>query len=223
MEYIIILLEGIITFISPCMLPMLPIYLSYFAGQENEGKNTIKMLINVIAFVLGFTLIFTILGVFSATLGVFLKSNMKIINIVLGIIVILFGINFMGVINIPLLNKSKGIKIQKTKTTVISSFLFGVIFSITWTPCVGAFLGTALSIITVSSNILKGTTLILVYCLGLGIPFVISALLIDKLKNTFNSIKKHYKVINKTCGVFLCIIGILMITGLINKYFNLLA
>lgn len=222
MEYIIILLEGIITFISPCMLPMLPIYLSYFAGQENEEKNTIKMLINVIAFILGFTIIFTLLGIFSASLGVFLKSNMNIINIVLGIIVILFGINFMGVLNIPLLNKSNGIKIKKTKATVISSFLFGVVFSITWTPCVGAFLGTALSIITVSGNLLKGVTLILVYCLGLGIPFVISALLIDKLKNTFNSIKKHYPVINMICGVFLCIIGILMITGMIDKYFNLI-
>jgi len=221
MEYIIILLEGIITFISPCMLPMLPIYLSYFAGQENEEKNTIKMFINVIAFVLGFTIIFTLLGVFSASLGVFLKSNMNIINIVLGIIVIIFGINFIGVLNIPLLNTSKGIKIKKTKTTVISSFVFGVVFSITWTPCVGAFLGTALSIITVSSDIFKGVTLILVYCLGLGIPFVISALLIDKLKNTFNSIKKYYLVINKICGVFLCIIGILMITGMIDKYFNL--
>lgn len=222
MEYIIILLEGIITFISPCMLPMLPIYLSYFAGQKTDEKNTLKTIINVVSFVLGFTVIFVMLGIFSATLGMFLKNNMKIVNIILGIIVILFGINFMGIINIPIINKSKGIAARKFNVTAISSFLFGVMFSITWTPCVGVFLGTALSIIVVSGNVLKGVTLILAYCLGLGIPFIISAFLIDKLKNTFSIIKKNYKIINTICGIFLCIIGILMITGLINKYFNLI-
>lgn len=222
MEYIIILLEGVITFISPCMLPMLPIYLSYFAGQETDKNNTLKTIINTVAFVIGFTIVFTLLGVFSASLGIFLKANMNIVNIVLGIIVILFGISFMGVINIPVINKNRGISTRTTKATVISSFVFGVIFSITWTPCVGAFLGTALSIITVSSNVLKGITLILAYCLGLGIPFVISALLIDRLKNTFDGIKKHYKSINVVCGIFLCIIGVLMLTGLIDKYFSLI-
>lgn len=221
MEYIIIMLEGIITFISPCMLPMLPIYLSYFAGQQSEEKSIVKTLINVIAFIIGFSLIFTLLGIFSASLGIFLKANMNILNIVFGIIIILFGINFMGIINIPLLNKGKGIKTNNSKSTIISSFIFGIIFSVSWTPCVGSFLGAALSIILVSKDIIKGISLILTFCFGLGIPFIISALLIDKLKNTFDNIKKHYKVINVMCGIFLCIIGILMITGLMEKYFNL--
>lgn len=222
MEYVIILLEGIITFISPCMLPMLPIYLSYFAGQEIEGKSIWKTLLNVIAFIIGFTIVFTVLAVFSASLGILLKTNIHIVNIILGIIVILFGLQFMGIININVLNKSKNIRLKNNSLNFVSSLLFGIIFSITWTPCVGAFLGTALSIITISGNILKGITLILTYCLGLGVPFVISALFIDKLKNTFTFIKKHYKKVNIVCGVFLCIIGICMVLGLIDKYFMLM-
>jgi len=219
MEYLVTFLEGIITFISPCMLPMLPIYISYFASQEIKEKNTLKTIINTLGFILGFTVVFTILGVFSASLGILLKENINIINIILGLIIIIFGLNFMGVININMINNTKGIKLKQEKVNFLSSLIFGIIFSITWTPCVGTFLGAALSVITISGNILKGTILILTYCLGLGIPFVISAFLIDKLINTINGIKKHYKMINIICGVFLCIIGILMITGLINKYF----
>lgn len=220
MDYLIIFLEGIITFISPCMLPMIPIYISYFAGQKSDEQSIYKTLFNVLGFILGFTIIFALLGVFSASLGILLKANMNIINILLGIIVAIFGLNFMGVINLRIINKSRGIKLQNSKVKFFSSFIFGIVFSLTWTPCVGAFLGTALSVITVSGNILKGFTLILMYCLGLGIPFLLSAFLIDKLKNTFDNIKKHYRVINIICGVFLCIIGILMITGMIDKYFS---
>lgn len=222
MEYLIIFLEGIITFISPCMLPMLPIYLSYFAGQETDEKNTKKLLINIIGFIVGFTAVFTILAVFSASLGILLKTNKEIINIILGIIVILFGLEYTGIINVRVLNKSNNMILKKNSLNFISSLVFGIIFSITWTPCVGAFLGTALGIITISRNVLKGITLILTYCLGLGIPFVISALFIDKLKNTFSFIKKHYKIINIICGIFLCIIGICMITGLIDEYFTII-
>jgi len=216
-------LEGIITFISPCILPMLPIYISYFMGQDKkeDGKFNVKALTNALSFVLGFTCIFTILGALSASLGNLVKKYVEYINIVLGIFIIIFGINLMGVINIPGINKTRGIKLKIKRFTCISSFIFGIIFGVTWSPCVGAFLGTALSIIAVNGNIITGITLIVTYCLGLGIPFIISTLLIDKLKSTFNYIKSHYQVINKICGIFLCIIGMLMITGLINKYFEL--
>lgn len=202
------------------MLPMLPIYISYFAGQENEQKKLKDKIINVISFVLGFTLVFLLLGIFSATLGKLLKRYIFFINIILGIIVILFGLNFIGLLKIPFINKTKGIKLNRTKVTFASSFLFGIIFSISWSPCVGTFLGSALSLIIINGNLLKGILLILSYCAGLGVPFVISVLLIDKLKNTFNVIKKNYDIISKTCGIFLCIMGILIATGLINEYFT---
>lgn len=217
MEYIIIFLEGIITFISPCMLPMLPIYLTYFAGKDVQKKNTLHTLLNVLSFILGFTIVFTMLAVFSSSLGMLLKNNMSIVNILLGIVVIFLGLNYMDAIKLNIMNKN--IKFNNSTFNILSSFVFGIIFSITWTPCVGAFLGTALSMITINGSILKGIVLMLVYCLGLGIPFILSAFLIDKLKMVFDNIKKHYNIINKICGIFLCIIGILMVTGLIEKYF----
>lgn len=223
MEYILIFLEGIITFISPCMLPMLPIYVSYFAGQtEAKNENKMKTLLNAISFVIGFTLVFMLLGIFSATLGTFLKENINIVNIVLGIIICIFGINYMGILKLPVINKSKGIDINISKYNIWTSFVLGIVFAITWTPCVGTFLGTALSIIIINGTILKGTVLILIYSLGLGIPFVVSALLIDRLNNTFDYIKKHYLVINRVCGAFLFVIGILMMTGLVNEYFKIM-
>lgn len=223
MDYLMIFLEGIITFISPCILPMLPLYVSYFMGQNNgmDEKTNIKILINVLGFIFGFTCIFTLLGVISASLGNIVKEYIRYINIVLGVLIIILGLNFMEFINIKTLNKTKGINLKMKKINFISSIVFGVIFGITWSPCVGTFLGTALSIIAINGNIIKGIALIITYCLGLGIPFILSTLLIDKLKNTFNYIKTHYNVITKVCGMFLCIIGVLMVTGLIDKYFEI--
>ena len=219
-----IFLEGIITFISPCILPMIPIYVSYFMKQDSakEEKTNTKAIINSLGFIIGFTIIFTILGVISASLGILVRQYIKYLNILLGAIIIILGINFMEVIKLPFLNSSRGLKIKKKNFNFLSSLLFGIIFGITWSPCVGTFLATSLSIIAINGNILKGVILMITYCLGLGIPFCISTLLIDKLKNTFNYIKKHYKVINRVCGIFLCIIGILMMTGLIDKYFELI-
>lgn len=212
MEYLITFLEGIISFISPCMLPMIPIYLSYFAGDNDKKVN---VFLKTIFFVLGFTFVFCILGVFAGTIGGFLNSYKNIVNIVCGIIVIIFGLNIMGVLKF---NIFKGInkKIEKINS-YFSAFIFGIIFSINLTPCTGAFLGSALMMASTSATMFKGFTLLLVYSLGLGIPIIISAVLINKLNNVFNFIKKNYKVINIICGVFLIVVGILMMFGLIDK------
>lgn len=212
MVYLITFLEGLISFISPCMLPMIPIYITYFAGDANKKNNTI---LNSVAFVLGFTAIFCLLGVFAGTIGSLLKAHQNIVNIVCGIIVIIFGLNYLEVFNIRLFKG--GSKGQKPITGLLSAFLFGTIFSINLTPCVGAFLGSALMMASVSGTILKGVTLLLVYSLGLGVPIILSAVLIKKLNSVFDFIKKHYKVINNICGVFLIIIGILMMFGVMNK------
>jgi len=210
--YFITFLEGLISFISPCMLPMLPIYLSYFAGDANRKNNTI---INSIAFVVGFTIVFCILGVFAGTIGAFLKNYQNIVNIVCGIIVILFGLNYLEFINIKIFNKQKE---NKNKVTgIFSAFIFGMIFSINLTPCIGAFLGSALMMASASGTILKGVSLLLVYSLGLGIPIVISAILINKLTKVFDFIKRNYKIINNMCGAFLIIVGILIIFGIMNN------
>ena len=221
MEYIITFLEGIITFISPCLLPMLPVYISYFAGGNSERK-TSKTLSNSIAFVLGFTTVFVLLGALAGTLGSFLVKYQTIVNIVTGLVVVFLGLNFLGVFN---LNIFRGINhdLNTKDNSVVTSFIFGVVFSIGWTPCVGAFLGSALMLASSQGQAIKGIVLLLLYSLGLGIPFVVSALLIDKLKSTFNFIKQNYRIINIICGIILTVVGILMMSGLLTKFVGILA
>lgn len=219
MQYFISFLEGIITFISPCLLPMLPIYISYFAGG-NE-RNTKRTVINTLGFISGFTVLFVAMGALAGTFGRLLREYSTIVNIVTGVIVICFGLNFLGVLKF---NIFKGTKTAKTQNLgFFSSVLFGIVFSIGWTPCVGAFLGSALMLATSQGSVVQGVIMLLLYSLGLGIPFLISSILIDKLKGAFNFIKKHYKVINKVCGGLLVVVGVLMATGVFGKFLTLLS
>ncbi len=219
MQYIVSFIEGIITFISPCLLPMLPVYLSYFAGGGE--RSTKKTLLGACGFVMGFTAVFTAMGALAGTLGGFLKQYETVVNIVLGLIVIVFGLNYMGVFKLKLFSGMK--KTVKTEMGFFSAMLFGIVFSIGWTPCVGAFLGSALALASSEGDTLKGVIMLLLYSLGLGVPFLLSAILIDKLKGAFTFIKKNYKTINLVCGIFLVIIGILMMAGLMNKFLMILS
>lgn len=220
MPYFISFLEGIITFISPCLLPMLPIYISYFAGgNENHSlKTTLK---NAFGFVLGFTIIFIMLGALAGTLGSLLKKYQTIVNLITGGIVIFFGLHFLGVFKLNLFKGIKGFTARK-ELGFFSATLFGIIFSIGWTPCVGAFLGSALMMASQQGETLTGILMLLTYSVGLGVPFIISAILIDQLKGAFRFIKMHYHIINIICASLLIMIGILMMTGLLGKILNLL-
>lgn len=219
MQYAISFLEGIITFISPCLLPMLPVYLSYFAGGgvRTAGK-TLK---GAFGFVTGFTAVFIILGVLAGTVGSFLREYQTAVNIVSGLIVVLFGLNFLGVFKLKLFRGSSR-SVNTDSMGFFSSLLFGVIFSIGWTPCVGAFLGSALMLASQQAHVMEGMLMLLAYSLGLGIPFIISAVLIDYLKSAFNWIKRHYSIINAVSGLLLVLIGILMATGTMGKLLNIL-
>lgn len=224
MEYILLFLEGIITFISPCILPMLPIYISYFAGDNSlEDKKKNNALINAIGFVIGFTVVFTLLGTLAGTFGSFIRSYYTMLNIIGGGIIVIFGLNYMGLLRIPLLERSFKMDVKINSLKFASSILFGVVFAIGWTPCVGTFLGSALMIAANSQQILKGALMLFVYSIGLGIPFIISAILIGKLKETLDFIKRNYKIINKVSGIILVIIGIAMMTGYLNKILSILS
>lgn len=220
MQYVISFLEGVVTFISPCLLPMLPIYISYFAGGgERSVKKTLS---GALGFVTGFTIVFVALGALAGTLGGLLKEYQTAVNIVSGLIVVFFGLNFLGVFKLNLF-KGSNHKVNTKNMGFFSAMLFGIIFSVSWTPCVGAFLGSALMLASQQGHVGEGVVMLLVYSLGLGIPFVLSAVLIDYLKSAFNWIKKHYKVINIVCGVLLILVGVLMATGLIGRMFTLLS
>ena len=218
MQYLISFFEGILTFISPCLLPMLPVYISYFAGGEQNGKKTLS---NALGFILGFTILFTAMGALAGTLGSFLSKYQTAVNIVSGLIVVFFGLSFMGVIKLNIFKGSA--RMQTGNLGFFSSVLFGMVFSVGWTPCGGAFLGSALMLASQQGHVLEGTLMLLTYSLGLGIPFFLSAVLIDQLKGTFNFIKRHYDLINRICGGLLILIGILMATGVLNDVMQSLA
>ena len=205
MQYLISFLEGIITFISPCLLPMLPIYVSYFAGGGE--RNTKKTLLGASGFVLGFTVVFVAMGALAGTVGSFLTRYQTAVNVISGLIVILFGLNFMGVVKLNLFQGQLNTEI--TPNGFFSSVLFGLIFSLGWTPCVGAFLGSALILASQQGHVLEGMGMLLAYSAGLGIPFMVSALLIDKLKSAFNWIKSHYTLVNWVSGGLLIFVGVL--------------
>ena len=220
MQYLISFLEGIITFISPCLLPMLPMYISYFAGGDT--KNTKKTLTGAFGFVLGFTVVFISLGALAGTIGSFLKEYQTAVNIISGFIVILFGLNYLGIFKLNIFQGNRR-NFNTDNLNFFSSFLFGIIFSIGWTPCVGAFLGSALMMASQQGKALTGMLMLLSYSLGLGIPFILSAVLIQKLKTTFDFIKKNYTIINTISGILLIIVGIMMATGTLGRLLAILS
>ena len=219
MQYLISFLEGIVTFISPCLLPMLPIYISYFAGGGE--RSTGKTLRCAFGFVLGFTGVFVAMGALAGTVGSFLIRYQTAVNIILGGIVILFGLNYLGVLNLNLFKGMRG-EVQTRDMNFFSALVFGVVFSVGWTPCVGVFLGSALMLASQQGSAMVGTMMLLSYSLGLGVPFLISAVLIDQLKGAFAFIKKNYGIINRVCGSLLIVVGVLMATGLLTRMLNAL-
>ena len=209
MDYVFTFIEGFASFISPCILPMIPIYISYFIGEDN--KKVSKAVINAIGFVLGFTTVFILLSILASSFGGIISNNIKYFKIVFGIIIILLGLNYMELIKIKFLNKIKTTNKNAKDLNFLKSFVFGMLFSISWTPCIGTFLASALLLISKNQDMVKGIILMLIYSIGLGIPFIISAALLEKLKEVFNFVKKHYNIIKKISGIILIIMGIYMI------------
>jgi cytochrome c-type biogenesis protein len=171
---------------------------------------------------LGFTVVFVAMGAFMGTFGSLLRDYTAVLNIVTGLIVIVFGLNFMGVFRIRFLNRvsHKGANVQNLGFP--SSVLFGLVFSIGWTPCVGACLGSALLVASLGGSSLRGIAMLLAFSLGLGLPFIASAVLIDRLKGAFDFIKRNYKVITALSGGLLIVVGILMATGYMGYFLSLL-
>ena len=220
MQIFIAFLEGIITFLSPCLLPMLPVYLSYFAGG---GERTVKRtLLGASGFVIGFTIVFVAMGALAGTLGSFLKEYQTAVNIISGLVVIFFGLHFLGVFKFNLFNGTRQ-TVNKDNMGFFTAALFGIVFSLGWTPCVGAFLGSALALASQNGHVLLGMGMLLAYSLGLGVPFLLSAVLIDQLKGAFNWVKRNYTVINAISGSLLIVVGVAMATGLLDKLLRTLS
>lgn len=214
-SYVLSFVEGILTFISPCILPLLPVYFSYLAGSgEKEeratGAGKGRLLLNSIGFVAGFTAVFVVLGATATSMGHFLKSNIDIFRKASGMIMVVFGLNFMGVLRIDFLNKEKRLEYNFKHLTFLRSIVFGMVFGFGWTPCLGAFLGSALLMAGNSQTITQGIAMLLAYSTGLGIPFILTAVIFDRIKSTFRQIQKHNRIISIVSGILLILAGILV-------------
>ena len=227
MDFAITFLEGVITFVSPCLLPMLPIYVAYFAGgaeRANNGSSSLgRTLVCAFGFVVGFTIVFTLMGALAGAAGHLLFEYQGVLNAICGIIVIILGLNYLGVLSIPLLQRTLKPSAGVMPRGFWSSLVFGMVFAVGWTPCVGAFLGSALSLAASSAHTATGVLLLLCYSLGLGLPFVIAAVLIDQLEGAFTWVKAHYDIVNRVSGALLVLVGALMATGLLGFWLRLLA
>lgn len=220
MEFLWTFLEGLASFVSPCTLPLMPVFAAYFAagdGSGGEGVPTSKSsgFVKALAFVAGFTVVFMTLGLFAAAIGGFFASHRTAVSVVSGLIVIVFGLAFLDIIRIPGLNGLDGSRFLSTTTTsnynYLYAFGFGLLYSLNLTPCVGAFLAAALATAAESGHALKGAALLGVYSAGLGIPFIVAGIALAKMNGLFKRIKSSYNVLVPVCGVALILFGVWMV------------
>lgn len=214
MNYLITFLEGIAAFLSPCLLPMIPVYAAFFAGRSEEGRGS--ALRSALGFVLGFTALFTLMGAFAGTLGSALRRHSAAVSMAGGAVIVLFGLGYLGVFQ-KFLPAGRGLAWRPEKAGFFPCFLFGVVFAVCWTPCVGVFLGSALALAAAKGGSLTGTLLLLCFSLGLGVPFALCAVFLERLKQSFDFLKKHAGTINIVCGWMLVVLGLLMASGLLNR------
>lgn len=216
--YLAAFLEGIASFITSCVLALIPTYISYLAGTtieeiENNKHNKKKLMMNAIGFVFGIFIVFALLGATATTFGRVLNMNASLLQKISGIIIIIFGIFHMGIINPSFMNREKRIRIKKVVPTLGGSILFGMSFAFGWTPCIGPALGSVLMMAANTETLWNAILLLSVYTLGLGIPLLLIAFFIEKMIISIRKIYKHFDLIKKISGVLLIIIGILIFFG----------
>lgn len=212
---------GVLSFISPCVLPIVPGYLSFISGvsfdemqnAESRSKVRKKIAVNCAFFILGFSLVFIALGASATAVGQFLHDQINLISKVAGAIIIIFGIHMIGLFKIPFLNYEKRFNTSGKPLSLFGTFLVGMAFAFGWTPCIGPILAAILTIASQQDTVWKGVTLLSVYSLGLGLPFLLTGLSITLFYNVFNKLKRHLHKIEIVGGIFLVVVGILIMTN----------
>tara|TARA_B110000438_G_scaffold288653_1_gene322359 strand:- start:883 stop:1599 length:717 start_codon:yes stop_codon:yes gene_type:complete len=209
-------LAGLISFLSPCVLPLIPGYISYISGTSFEKlpkKKRNSIVIRTIFFTFGFSFVFIALGLTASFIGKFFLSNSELFRIVAGLIIILFSLQLIGVINFKFLNKDIRVYTDQYSHSLAFPFIVGSAFGFGWTPCIGPILGSILALASVEENISRAMLLLIFYSLGLAIPFIISGVLIDKFLLFSKNFRKHISVVTKAGGVILLLTGIAIFTG----------
>ena len=212
MQYIFTFVEGIFAFVSPCILPMLPIFLAYISADEKQSLG--KRFSNTLFFVMGFTTAFTIMGATAFSLGRFMAVYKDFLVKLAGVILVFFGFVYLDFIQISI----GGSGLKKGKCGPVGNFLFGISYSFGWTPCLGAFLGSALAMASVQETVFQGMLLLACFGFGLGVPFIVFSLLYEQLKGVTGFLKKHSQTIKYIGGSMLIIVGLSMVFNLFGYY-----
>jgi cytochrome c-type biogenesis protein len=214
------LVMGLVSFVSPCIMPLIPSYVSYITGisydelvsPDSRRKNMNITLLHSLAFVAGFSIIFVLLGASASLVGSLLARHLNTIRIVGGVLIIFMGVFVMDVVSIPLLQREAKLHLKTRPAGYIGTLVVGMIFGAGWTPCTGPFLGSVLALAMTSDALGSGMVLLMFYSLGLGIPFILSAVAISAFLSSFSKLKKHFKSIKIVSGAVLIIMGVLMLT-----------
>jgi len=215
------LVAGFFSFMSPCILPLIPGYISFISGttlSEMQNKQNQKRIIFYsVYFIIGFSFVFILLGATATYIGSFLLMYKDIFNKIAGVIIIILGLHVAGVVKVRFLNVEKRIHVTGLKTSPWSAIIIGMAFAFGWTPCIGPWLAPILALAANEQTVSRGIILLTMYSIGLGIPFFLTALVVDKYFLVFNKIKKYFKQIEITAGILLILLGILIFTGQLSK------
>ena len=243
----LVFLEGFLAFVSPCILPMLPVYFLYLSGESTSESDGLpaaagdglsgtggltgktparpprrrRLVINTLFFVLGFTIVFLMLGATSTAIGHTLAAHRQLLERISGAVIILLGIHMTGLIKIPFLNQDHRMNFGSRKVSILSSLFLGIAFSFGWSPCLGPFLGSALLLSGQSSTLFEGMSLLFVFSLGLAIPFILASILFEELTVVFVWFKKHMALVKIVSGTLLILLGLLMLLGWFGYYAGL--
>lgn len=223
----IVFLEGMATFLSPCILPLLPIYISYITGysmeelEESIVSRRRVVIYNAVFFVLGFSLAFILMGMTASALGRFLLVNRILLRKISGIMIIAMGLFITGMVRMPFLEVDRRFKFKGIGSKAVTSLIMGIAFGFGWTPCVGPILGSVLMLAGASATIYKGAVLLAVYSLGLGVPFLLAAAAINHFSKGLDLISPYLSKIKLASGILLIIMGILVFTGYVGDIQNL--
>lgn len=211
------LFAGVLSFLSPCVLPIVPPYLAYMSGvslsELSQGRRRYAAFVPALSFVLGLSTVFLLLGFTASALGMFFLSYQTGFNTAAGLLVMLFGLHFIGIYRIGFLDREMRFDAGDRGGSTLGAYLLGLAFAFGWTPCIGPQLGAILSLAASEASIARGTILLAVYALGLGLPFLLVAAFLSKLTATLGWMKRHMQQIERIMGLLLWTIGLLMLTG----------
>ncbi|WP_170480408.1 cytochrome c biogenesis CcdA family protein [Ruegeria arenilitoris] len=220
---LVAMIGGLISFLSPCVLPIVPPYLAYMSGvtineMQDESHARRKATLSALFFVLGLSTVFLLLGFTASAFGAFVLQNQEHFAKMSGAIVIVFGLHFLNIIRIPLLDREARVETKDSGGSVFGAYVLGLAFAFGWTPCIGPQLGAILSLAASEASVARGTFLLGVYAAGLGIPFLLAAMFLNRSMKFMNWIKPHMGTIEKVMGALLLFVGIMLITGLFTQF-----